>query len=82
MPPGQGLDLAFALFHREGGIAARVKALLRMSAPLPADALGSRWRGTAVGLAIAGVAFLLLAGSPAAALPIHRALEVLVHLLA
>ena len=82
-PPGKGSTWPSRAFHREGGIAARVEGPLRAErAPRP-----GRRRGDAVPRSRRGSGhrrpgLLLFAGSPGCRPPIHRALEVLVHLLA
>lgn len=82
VPPGQRLDLALAAFHREGGIAARVEALLRASAVR--DDGSDRPPSTVPCLTLGAVVLLglLLAGGQAMGPTIHRALESLVHLFA
>jgi Zn-dependent protease with chaperone function len=80
VPPGQRLDLALAALHREGGIAARVLALLREGAPREA-APGRPW--TAAPFIVLGLAVLvvvvLAAGTEMGSL-VHQMLERLVHL--
>jgi hypothetical protein len=79
VPPGQRLDLAFATFHREGDIAARVEALLRASAAR--ESLPDRPRRL-FPAALGVVALLGLLFGWGQASGIHRALESLVHLFA
>jgi beta-lactamase regulating signal transducer with metallopeptidase domain len=77
VPAGQRLDLSLAAFHREGGIAARVFALLEPGAGRP-----ERRSGFRLGLALALVAGLLLVVGQAESAFVHGALEGLVHLFA
>jgi hypothetical protein len=81
VPPGHQLDLAFVGFHREGGIAARVEALLRASAARDSAALRPPRLLPAVALGAGLLLGLLFAWGQASGPTVHRALESLVHLL-
>jgi Zn-dependent protease with chaperone function len=80
LPPGKTLDLAMASLHREGGLAARVRALVgahegRSPLSLP---VGAGARPTRAALFLAGGLLALGLLLPA----VHRALEAIVKLLA
>jgi Zn-dependent protease with chaperone function len=79
VPAGHRLELSFAGFHREGGIAARVEALLQSGGGQASD----RDRGPrALGVAVALLVGLLFALGQTSGPAAHRVLEDLVHLFA
>ena len=80
VPPGERLEMSAAALHREGSLAARVRALLQAhDHEAPADAFGpGPVRGASL-LALSALFLLVVASS---ALPgVHHVLEGLVHLL-
>jgi len=80
VPPGRRLELSLATLHREGVLAARVRALLHAHDRGVSRAAGAPWpRRGAGAAALAALTFLVVASC---ALPVvHRVLEGLVHLL-
>jgi hypothetical protein len=82
VPPGPGLDLSFAAFHREGGIAVRVLALLHPSADNTSDRERRRGLPSSMGMSVALLVGFLLALGQASGPTVHRVLERLVHLFA
>jgi Zn-dependent protease with chaperone function len=85
VPPGQRLDAAVAALHRDGCLAARVRALVAAhDAEGRGGAPPARTRTSAPGLDVALAVLVLLAlgsAGSSALRPVHGALEALVHLL-
>ena len=79
VPPGQRLELSVATVHREGSLAARVRALLRAHDRGGSVSGSGPWPLREAGVVALAVFFLLVVGS--STLPVvHRVLEGLVHL--
>ncbi len=79
VPAGQRFETSVAALHREGSLAARVRALVEAhDGPSPAGT--PPWRARGVGLLVV-TAFVALALGSSALPAVHRGLEQLVHLL-